>query len=162
MIKVTTSACINANKEETWKVLSQVENIYMWSESIQKSYCTGDIIRGVGTERTCILKGNIRINEKWVEWDEGNAFTYIAYNMPLVKSARNTWSLISEKDKTLIISKAEITMKGGLFGRVLEPVMSFMTKRIGSDAMAAFKYLVEEGKPYKGMHSKLTRAAIRC
>lgn len=162
MIKIISSACINANVKDTWSILSQVENINLWSEPVLKSYCSGSIITGVGVERTCVLKGGIKINEKWVAWEEGKSFTYMGYNIPLTKSAKNTWSVIAQKDKTLLTSEAEIVIKGGYIGRALEPIMLIMAKRMGADAMAAFKYLVEKGKPYRGKHSTLARAPVKC
>ena len=162
MIKITSSACINANIEDTWKTLSEVDNIYMWSEPVEKSFCSGKITRGIGTERTCILKGNITINEKWIDWNEGKSFTYIGYNLPFVRFAKNTWTVISKNHKTLLTSQAEIEVKGGFIGIAFEPILHFMTRRMGANAMAAFKYLVEEGKPYKGKHSSLARAPFTC
>lgn len=162
MIKLYSSACIDTSVEETWKVLSQIENIVLWSEPIETSFCSGDISRGVGAERTCKLKGNITIYEKWIDWDEGKSFTYLGFNLPLTKSAENTWSVISENGKTLLTSEAEIVLKGGIFGKLLEPLMHKMSKRMGANALAAFKYLVENGEPYKDKHSSLPRAPITC
>jgi hypothetical protein len=33
---------------------------------------------------------------------------------------------------------------------------------MGADALAAFKYLVENGKPYEGKHSSLPRVPVTC
>lgn len=134
----------------------------MWSEPVEKSFCSGAIDRGVGTERTCVLKGNITITEKWVAWDEGRSFTYVGFNLPLTKSAKNTWTVVPEQDQTLLTSVAEIELNGGIFGKVIEPLMLFMARRMGANAMAALKYLVEEGKPYEGRHSSLVRAPVAC
>ncbi len=162
MIKLNSSACIDATVESTWKILSQIENIDLWSEPIETSFCSGDISRGIGAERTCELKGNIAIHEKWIEWDEGKSFTYLGFNIPLTKSAKNTWSVISENGKTLLTSEVEIVLKGGIFGKLLEPLMHQMSKRMGANALAAFKYLVENERPYKGKYSSLPRAPITC
>ncbi len=121
--KLYSSACIDASVKETWKVLSLIENIHLWSEPIETSFCSGDISRGVGAERTCELKGNITIYEKWIDWDEGKSFTYLGFNLPLTKSAKNTWSVISENGKTLLTSEAEIVLKGGIFGKLIEPLI---------------------------------------
>ncbi len=67
-----------------------------------------------------------------------------------------------ENGQTLLTSQAEIVLKGGIFGKLLEPLMYQMSKRMGANALAAFKYLVENGKPYKGKHSSLPRVPIAC
>lgn len=134
----------------------------LWSESVLSAKCTGALKRGIGAERTCNLKNNITIVERWVSWNEGSSFTYEGFNLPLVKSAKNTWSLISENGKTLLITESEVVLKYGIFGRVLEPLMRIMATKMGSDALAAFKYLVENEQPFEGKHSLLPRVPIAC
>ncbi len=162
MLKITGTACIEASPEKVWKFLSDIENMPLWSESVLSAKCTGELKRGVGAERTCNLKNNITIVERWVSWNEGSSFTYEGFNLPLVKSAKNTWSLISENGKTLLITESEVVLKGGIFGRLLEPLMRFIATKIGSDALAAFKYLVENEQPFEGKHSLLPRVPIAC
>jgi len=79
-----------------------------------------------------------------------------------VKSAKNTWSVISVNNKTLLTSKAEIEIKGGFIGKLFKPIRLLITTQMGANVMAAFKYLVEEGKPYKGKHSSLARVSVTC
>jgi len=64
--------------------------------------------------------------------------------------------------KTLLISHAEITLKGGIFGKLLEPFMRPMMRAMGPRALASLKYLVEQGMPFQGKHSKLALAPVTC
>lgn len=162
MIAITSTACIEASKADAWKYLSKIEDIDLWSEPVLSASCDGDLCRGVGAERRCHLKGGITITEKWIDWEEGESFTYLGFSIPLVKKAKNKWSLKAQENKTLLISEAEIELKGGFLGKLLEPILAKMTRRAGSDALAAFKYLVENGRPYEGSHSSLPRAALAC
>jgi hypothetical protein len=82
--------------------------------------------------------------------------------VPLMKRATNTWSVYPRGDKTLLTSRAELVLKGGIFGQFIEPVMMLMMRRMAPDSLAAFKYLVENGRPYAGKHSELPRAPISC
>ena len=59
MFKLKSSACIDASISEVWKVLSNIENVSLWVDPIKKSFCSGDIARGVGAKRICELKGGI-------------------------------------------------------------------------------------------------------
>jgi hypothetical protein len=80
-----------------------------------------------------------------------------------VKRATNVWSVHPEgANQSLFKTEAEVELKGGLFGRLLEPVMALAFRRMGSNSLAAFKYLVETGRPYTGRHSDLPRAAATC
>lgn len=117
---------------------------------------------GAGTIRTCHLKGNISIREKWIDWDEGHSYTYMTHGAPFVKSARNTWSVKSKKGKTLLTTESAVELKGGVVGKLLEPLMLIISKRMGANSLAAIKYLIENGKPPTKKHSKLPRVPISC
>jgi len=162
MLSIKVTACIDAARETTWNVLSDLESISLWSEPVTLAQCNGDIKQGIGAERICHLGNNMVITERWISWVEGESYTYEGFNLPLVKSAKNTWSLKSENGKTILISESEIVLKGGVFGILLEPLMRLVSNRISSDALSAFKFLVENGKPYEGKHSLLPRASAVC
>ena len=162
MIRMTNSACIESSVEAVWNALADIENVTLWAEPILEAHCSSDAKRGIGAVRVCKLKGNMTIQEKWVAWDEGNSFTYIGYGMPLIKSAKNTWSVKRENGKTLLTSQAEIECKGGIFGKLLEFVLGSAMRRMGPPTLAAFKYWVENGRPFEGKHSSLPIAPVAC
>ncbi len=162
MLKMCMSACIDAPVQKTWSVLADIENIPLWAESVLSAQCTGRINRGVGAERVCKLKGGIEIRETWVDWQEGQSFTYIGYNLPIVKSAKNRWSVMEDNGKSRLTSESEAVFKGGIFGVFLERLMRIVTAKMAADSLAAFKYLVENGKPFKGKHSLLPRVSPIC
>ncbi|NOX91377.1 MAG: SRPBCC family protein [Gammaproteobacteria bacterium] len=161
-MKMKMSACIEAPKEKVWQILSDVSNVDLWVDPIISAHCETDKKRGVGMIRVCQLKGNMTVREKWVKWDEGNSYTYQAFGAPLIKSARNTWSIESVNGKTLLVTESEVVLKAGIFGRLLEPLIYLVTKKMGADSLAAFKYLVEVGRPYEGKFSGLPRVPVVC
>ncbi len=118
--------------------------------------------RGVGAERTCELAGNRIIREQWVAWDEGRSFTYEGFGIPLMKHARNRWSVIPHGNISLLTSEAELVIKGGFVGRILEPLLRPLMQRMAPNALAGFKYLVEQGHPYPGKAAELPRPAATC
>jgi hypothetical protein len=89
-------------------------------------------------------------------------FTYEGQGLPLVASARNTWTVNPEGDRTLLTSEAEVVLKGGRAGRLLEPLLRLQFSRMGPLTLAAFKYLVEQGEPPILEHAKLPRAPAAC
>jgi len=161
-MKLRMSACIEVPKEKVWQILSDVSNVNLWVDTIQSAYCEDGKTSGVGTVRVCLLKGNMNIKEKWIEWDEGHSYTYQTANVMLIKYATNKWSVETENGKSLLITESEIIFKGGFFGRILEPLMYFLFKRMGAQSLAAFKYLVEVGRPYEGTYSHLPRVPMIC
>lgn len=164
MIKLVNCVGIDASAEAVWKALSDLENVTLWAEPIVTAHCSGDTKRGVGVTRVCTLKGNMTIREKWIAWDEGSSFTYVGYGLPLIKSAKNTWSFRGSSDgsQTLVMSEAEIEFKGRALGKFLEFAMGSAMRRLGPRTLAAFKYWVEKGRPFEGKHSSLPIITVAC
>jgi hypothetical protein len=163
MIKLFASVCIDAPAAAVWEKLARLEDIQLWSDVIRHATCEGDLSCGVGAERTCELVGNLTIKERWVAWDEGRSFKYEGSGIPLVKHASNLYSVRSEgAQQSLLTTEAEVELKGGIFGKLLEPIMAVILRRMAPNSLAAFKYLVENGRPYAGKHSELPRIPATC
>lgn len=162
MIKLFASVCIEAPSEIVWARLAKLEDIQLWSGSVLQARCDGPLSQGVGAKRTCDLKGNITIREHWVEWDEGCSFKYEGFGIPLMKRASNKWSVLPHGEKSLLTSEAELEMKWGAFGRILELLMGPVMRRMAPRTLAPFKYLVENGHPYHGKDSQLPRPQAIC
>jgi hypothetical protein len=163
MTKVRGSACIDSPAAAVWERLPRIEEIKLWAEPIRHVTCDHATSRGVGARRRCELSGNVVVEERWTAWDEGHSFQYEGYGIPLVKRAVNTWAVAPHSaQQTLLMSEAEVELKGGRLARFLEPLMAFAMRRMAPNSLAAFKYLVEHGRPYKGRHSTLPRAAVSC
>ncbi len=162
MIKLSASVCIEAPAEIVWARLAKLEDIQLWSSSVLQARCEGALSQGVGAERTCDLAGNITIKEHWVAWDEGRSFKYEGSGIPLMKRATNLWSVLPQGEKSLLTSEAELEIKWGTLGRILELLMAPLMQRMAPRALTPFKYLVENGHPYKGKASQLPRAQAIC
>ena len=162
MIKLFASVCIEAPAETVWAQLAKLEDIQLWSEPVVRARCTGAVSQGVGAERICELVGNTTITERWVAWDAGRSFTYEGFGIPLMQRALNRWSVIPQGERALLTSEAEVTIKGGVFGRMLEPLLGPLMRRMAPSALAGFKYLVEHGHPYAGKASELPRVPATC
>lgn len=148
MLKIKATVCIDAPVEQVWGVLSHLESIQLWVRAIRHASCPGQR-RGVGALRVCELQ-QATIRETVVEWDEGRSFSYRGESAPMMKTARNTWSVTAHGGQTLVTSLAEIELKGGVLGLLLAPLVKRMSARLGAQSMASLKYLVEHGHPYEG------------
>ncbi|MEZ4658685.1 MAG: SRPBCC family protein [Caldilineaceae bacterium] len=162
MIRLYTSICIEAPAHAVWARLAKLEDVELWAEPIIKASCDGALSQGVGAERTCLLQGNVTIQERWTEWEEGKSFKYEGVGIPMFKYAANRWTVQPQGAQTLVISQAELRLRWGLLGRMLEPFAQFWLRRVAPNTLAAFKYLVETGEPYPGRHGDLPRAAVAC
>jgi len=161
-MKLKLSACIEAPKDKVWETLSDITNVNLWVDPILSAHCKSDQQTGIGTVRVCRLKGNMTVTEKWIEWIEGDSYTYQANGMPLIKSAKNKWTVDTVNGKSLLTTESEVHMKSGLLALLLVPIMYFASRRMGSDSLAAIKHLIETGQPYQGKFSKLPRVPVIC
>jgi polyketide cyclase/dehydrase/lipid transport protein len=162
MIKLFATACIEAPAAIVWARLAKLEDIQLWSEAVLHARCDAAVSQGVGAERTCELAGGHTIKEQWVAWDEGRSFQYEGFGIPLMKRAVNRWLVIPHGEKSLLTSEAELEIKGGIFGRILELILGPLMRRMAPNALAGFKYLVEHGQPYDGKASELPRVPATC
>jgi carbon monoxide dehydrogenase subunit G len=162
MMKVSGSVCVDAPASQVWAALSELESIHLWSESIRRSYCVGERTRGVDAVRVCELGGNVTVKETFVAWEEGTSFTYTGEGIPLMKRASNRWSVEERGAQSLVTSSAELEVRGGVVGRLLEPVLLVISKQMGRKSLAALKYFVENGKPYEGNEKRRLPAPSGC
>jgi hypothetical protein len=162
MIKLFASVCIEAPAEVVWAQLARLEDIQLWSDAVVQAHCTGLITQGIGAERTCELVGNRTIQERWIAWEEGRSFQYEGFGIPMMRRASNRWSVVPQGERSLLVSEAELELKGGLFGRLLEPMLGPLMQRMAPGALASFKYLIEQGQSYDGKASELPSAPVRC
>jgi carbon monoxide dehydrogenase subunit G len=157
---MTRSVCIDAPVGAVWAVLSDLDAIHVWVDSIRHSRCLGQD-RGVGAVRLCELQqGTIR--ETILEWDEGRSFMYRGEGAPMMKHATNQWTVEPHGTQTLVTTTAEVVLKGGIFGVLLQPLVKMMASRMGARSLASLKYLVEHGHPYRGNLRGLASAPVGC
>ena len=162
MIKLIASVCIEAPADVVWARLAKLEDIQLWSAPVLHARCEGALSQGVGAERTCELAGNYTIKEQWVAWDEGRSFQYEGFGIPLMNRVVNRWSVLPQGEKSLLTSEAELEIKGGVFGRLLELVLGPVMRSMAPHELAGFKYFVEHGQPYDGKAAKLPQAPSIC
>jgi carbon monoxide dehydrogenase subunit G len=160
MLRMTRSVCIDAAAPAVWAVLSNLESIHLWVDSIRRSHCPAQS-RGVGAVRVCELK-QATIRETIIEWDEGRSFKYRGEGAPMMKSATNAWTVEARGNQTLVTSSAEVVVEGGVFGLLLEPLLRPVFRRLGTRSLAALKYFVENGHPYPGPARQLAPAPASC
>ncbi len=161
MLSLKSAVCIDAPADKVWKYLSAVQDIPLWVPAIKHASCEAGQSRGVGTVRLCKLE-KFDVSEIFVEWEEGQSFKYVATGAPMIKSASNRWSLEAVGNQTLVTSYSEIVVKGGIFGRLLEPMIFLATKFGFPNALAPLKYHVETGKPFEGDPKSLPLAPAFC
>lgn len=149
MLRMKTTVCIEAPAERVWEYLSTVENIGDWVPAILSARCETGTRRGAGTVRVCKLE-KFTVREEFLEWDEGRSFKYRGTGAPMIEWATNRWTVEAVGNKTLVTSEAELKVKGGLLGRLLEPLV-YLAARLGlPNSLAPLKHYCETGQSFTG------------
>ncbi len=105
------------------------------------------------------IENNITTAEHWATWNDGTSFGGESFSTPLIKSVNNTWSLLSQNGKTVLKTESRIILRGGVFGKLLEPFMRSMVNRMAAEALAGFKFLVENGHSFERKNIFLSQAS---
>ena len=156
---LTATVCIEAPAATVWNYLVRIEDIPLWSRGIVSARSVTGRERGVGAERVCQLVGGITLTERWLAWNDGVSFTYEGHGLPGVRVARNTWTVEPHDTQTILRSEAHVQLRGGLLARLLDPIAKRQSRRMGRQALGAFKYLVETGRPPEDLSVRLPAPA---
>lgn len=150
MHRMSASACVDAPAAVVWEHLARLDQIHLWTDLIHDARIEGACHHGVGTERVCELGAGRSNRERVIAWDEGRSYTYVSFDAPMMKEARNTWSVTPMGDRTLVRTDAEIVFRGGWFGRALGYVLVPLLGWLMPNPLVKFKFWVENGRPYVG------------
>ncbi len=162
MFRMTNSACVDAPVDVVWEHLRRLDQIHLWTDAIHRSYISSPCASGVGAERTCELRGNRSLHERITAWEEGVALTYESTDAPMMKVARNRWSVRAEGARTLVLSEAQVEFRGGPLGWLLGWVLIPLLRVLLPNPLAKFKFWVEQGRPFEGKASKLPAPPALC
>lgn len=161
MLRLKSSVCIEAPASRVWDYLSRIENINDWVPPILRVRIESAQKRGAGVVRACELK-KFTVREEFIEWEEGRSFKYRSVGTPMIEWATNRWTVEPAGSETLVTSEAEIVVKGGFPGRLLEPLV-YLAMRVGlPNPLAPLKYYVETGRPFVGDPRSLPTPAAVC
>lgn len=147
--EITRKVTITASQEKVWEALADFGNVQRLSPNIAKSYLTSDLKNGVGATRHCdFTMMGAQVEEKIVEWDEGNSIKIQLYepkNLPLVIDMEAFFELKEKGDTTELTATFSYGMKNGL-GRIMNNLtMKKMNEKSWVSFMAGIKYSVETG-----------------
>jgi len=148
--KIESTVRINAPKAKVWEILGDFGNVQNLSPGIAKSYLTSDAKNGIGASRHCDFTAmGAQVEEKIIEWDEGNAFKielYDAKNLPMIRGMKALFTLESDNEETILTSVFEYHMNG-VVGDLLNGLkMKQMNKKTWVLFMAGIKHYAETGE----------------
>lgn len=95
MTHISHQITINAPKERVWEILADLGEVKRYHPGLTDSYYNSGEKRGVGASRHCDLKPFGSIDERVIEWNDGESYTLEIYDgkkvPPFKKSNRDAF-----------------------------------------------------------------------
>ncbi|MFQ5612189.1 MAG: SRPBCC family protein [Anaerolineae bacterium] len=144
----TTEIRIDAPVNAVWAVLADIGEIYRWNPGVVSSHLTTDTATDVGASRYCDLGGNNYLDEKVVEWEEGQRLTMriVRTNLPF-KTADIRFKLRADNGATVVSVSPDYRLKFSLLGTLLDQLYVRRTYAKGMKALlTGLKHYIESGQ----------------
>lgn len=162
MHRMSATACVDAPSSVVWDHLARLDAIHLWTDLVHHSRVDGACHRGIGPERVCELGAGRTNRERVIAWEEGHSYTYVSFDAPMMREARNTWSVTPMGDRTLVRTDAEIVFRGGWLGQALGYLLVPLLALLLPNPLVRFKFWVENGRPFEGRARALPTPAALC
>ena len=151
MARLTREVRIKAPQEKVWQILADFGGIYIFNPNVPHSYSTSEENGGVDATRHCDLAPFGSVEERILEWKEGEGYTleiYASEKTPPFKKATASIYLREEGGDTIAEGTIDYTLKFGPVGMVMD---QFMAKpnfsKAWSRLFAGLKHYAETGEP---------------
>lgn len=161
MSKLTSQVRINAPREKVWEVLADLGGIYKWNPGVSRSYSTSESNGGEGATRHCDLQPGGYLEERAMDWREGEGFTIDVYesNLPLKRNVVK-FAVSPEGAGTVVTLTADYRLKYGPLGALMDALIVRRQYQKGfDDLLAGLKQYVEAGEA-EAEGSKLPESAF--
>ena len=125
MTKIIKEIEINAAKTKVWSVLADIGAVENYNPVVTKSYSTSENKQGLGASRHCDLLPMGSVEEKIVEWDEGESYKIEIFEGKAIPfKGTGKFELTENGNSTNVKMTFEPDMGNGIYGKI----MGFMMK----------------------------------
>lgn len=152
MTQIESKIRINAPKAKVWEALSDFGGIQNFHTGLKSSHSTSATNGGVGATRQCDLKPMGVIQEKIIEWNDGESMLVAiteGKNMPPIDfSSNNTTGGFKLKE---IGMQTEVTFSlqyktKGVAGAAMNPMLKGQFTKTVEAVVKGLKFYVEKGQ----------------
>jgi carbon monoxide dehydrogenase subunit G len=163
MTRLNREVRIDAPKERVWQILADFGGVSVYNPTVPNSFSTSDSNGGEGATRHCDLAPFGSVDERILEWREGEGYTleiYSSEKTPPFKRAIASLDLSQDGEGTIVNGTLEYSLKYGPLGAVMDSMMvraKFETA--WSRLFAGLKHYAETGEPVSGK-TDLNLAAV--
>lgn len=151
MTTISRRVTIDATPEQVWPALADFGGIATWNPNVKASRLTSTQGEGTGTSRECQLTPMGTVQERIIDWNEGEMMSVEIYefkNVPAMRSAIATFHLVPNGQGTDVSMDMDYQVGLGALGAGMNSVMmKRQFSRAVTGLLAGLKYHVETGRP---------------
>lgn len=117
---------IDAPRQIVWAKLTDLGAVQDFNPGVRRSYYTSEQREGIGASRHCDLKPFGSVDERILDWRDGEAFTLEIYqgkNTPPFKKALAHFSVQGDDDGAIVHMTLDYELKYGAVGRLMDLVV---------------------------------------
>ncbi len=117
---------IAAPKQRVWQTLADLGGIHHFHPGVKDSYYLSDERDGVGASRRCELKPAGQLDERVVEWVEGETLALDIVEtrgMPPLRDAGGRFTLSEENGETVVALALRYEVGLGFLGPIIDALM---------------------------------------
>ena len=144
MIKITKEVEINAPKAKVWSVLADIGAVEKYNPVVTKSYSTSENKQGLGASRHCDLLPMGSVEEKIVEWDEGESYKIEIFEGKAIPfKGTGKFELTENGKSTNVKMTFEPDMGNGIFGKIMGFMMKEKMNKMITGVVIGLKHHLE-------------------
>ena len=158
MTQLKSEIRINAPKEKVWEILADFGGVAAYNLNLRSAHSTSEANGGVGATRHCDLLPMGSIEERIVDWTEGQGYTIDIYEgkgTPPFKSALARIEVHPEGQQTLVTMEMNYSLKFGVVGTAMNKMM------VRAQFAKALPRILQGLKIYAETDKKPTRADLK-
>ena len=113
-------------RDRLWEVIADFPNIAQWFDGVKTSASTSDDERGIGATRHCALAPMGEVDERILEWEEGQRLLVAierSSKAPM-KTATADFTLTDSPEGITLGIDYEYVPKGGVLGKAASPAVT--------------------------------------
>lgn len=126
MTRISGEIRINGRPEDVWAAIADLGAIQEFHPGVKKSYYTTELREGVGASRHCDLLPFGSVEERAIDWKNGESLTLEIFDgerIPPFRTARATMSVERADDGTIARLALEYSLRFVVIGSLLDRLL---------------------------------------
>jgi len=127
MSKIQHEVIINAPKQQIWEILADFGGVVKYNPNLRASHSTSEANGGIGATRHCDLYPMGSIEERIINWTEGDAYQVEIYDGQGIPPFSKAFASLHLQDlgtnRTRLLMRMDYDLKFGPLGALMDAAM---------------------------------------